>query len=249
MAKISWVILTYNRAEIVERAFHHNLKNAGDLFDELIWVDNGSQEQTDILKDYANVIILNTTNLGVAKGYNRAMAMATGDYIVITGCDMLMPDNWLKTFRTYVETIPETVCACMYTNKPEEVADRYMYAGRLETHKSGLSYIQAMPMDRRIFKRSLLKEVGYFREDFGLYGWEDVEWGARVMRYLRENKNLLSYLIPEHRPVHLQLEESYKNDPVMQEYQEFKKKLSDNPENYKLLDWCFKNNYPFYSPY
>lgn len=249
--KISWIILTYNRTKIVGRAFEHNFKNSGIPADEIIWVSNGMKDSDcsglfEIgLK--ADCMLWNKTNQGVARGYNQAMAMATGDYIVITGCDMLMPDNWLKTFADYVQAIPNTACACMYS-ATQNLEHRYYDGGKIEYH-GALSYIRALPIERRIFPRKLLKEVGYLREDlFGLYGWEDVEWAARVNQYARKN-NLLTYVIPGMVPIDLQKEESYKADPKMQEYEAFKKKESNRPDIQDIFKQVEAAGFPFYSPY
>lgn len=44
MTTVSWIVLTYNRADTVKKSLDHNFANAGAVPDELIWVDNGSTE-------------------------------------------------------------------------------------------------------------------------------------------------------------------------------------------------------------
>ncbi len=198
MTTISWVILTHNRSEIVDRAIAHCMNNAGDGWDELVWVDNGSKpihyNYLDTVID-ADVTVRLKKNLGVAKGYNRGMAMATMDYIVITGCDMLMPDNWLRTFKNYVETIPETGVACIYSSHWTTHQER-LRRGFGFREVNGLPIVDAMPIERRIFRRSLLAEFGYFPETFGLYGFDDIAWAYRVEQVC-DKRGLLYYVIPD----------------------------------------------------
>lgn len=246
--KISWVILTYNRLEPVKRAFVHNVENAGAPIDELIWVDNGSNDGTKefALEQHPDVMVANKVNLGVAKGYNRAFVLATGDYIVITGCDMLMPKDWMKTLKTYLEKIPNTGVACMYSVQLDEVKERLK--GEREIVE-GLPIVPALPIGRRVFSRQVLEETGYLREDFGLYGWEDVEWATRCWNACKRI-GVRSYVIPDMVAEHLGTEGikmTDGKDPI--DYHKFKQDEVKDPKKMELLRWCETNNYPYYNPY
>jgi hypothetical protein len=51
--KTSWIVLTHNRADKVAKAMQHNVACAGDIHDELIWVDNGSTDHiADVMLSY-----------------------------------------------------------------------------------------------------------------------------------------------------------------------------------------------------
>lgn len=228
--KISWLILTYNRPETVRRAMRWNMANAGAECDEIVWVDNGSESIWDIgpPMTLSDVVIQHNENLGVAKGYNRAMALSTGTHMVITGCDRLMPDNWLKIFKTEFEKDPALDAACMW-EKP--YSERF-YRGL------------PLPMGARMFSRRILKLAGYLREDFGLYGWEDVEWAHRVCHATLKIK-----LLPQ-MPRHFGSEgiEAYNGmDPP--EYHAFKAKEARDPKKKELFERCRREGFPYYSPY
>src|SRR5262245_4723453 len=114
--RISWIVLTHDRRDLLERMMAHNVAHAGCHIDELIWVDNGSDAGVhEVMRAYDPAVsILNKVNLGVAKGWNRGLALATGDYVVSTDSDMLLPSGWLATFRTYLAGIPRTGVACFF---------------------------------------------------------------------------------------------------------------------------------------
>jgi GT2 family glycosyltransferase len=82
--KLSWLLLTMNRQDKTKRALEHNMSNAGHAWDELIWVDNGSSDNVrEVVSQYnPTVSVLHSTNLGVAKGYNRAKLLSTGDWVL-----------------------------------------------------------------------------------------------------------------------------------------------------------------------
>ncbi|VVB50611.1 Glycosyl transferase family 2 [uncultured archaeon] len=248
MLNISWLILTLNRFEKSSIVIPHNRENAGYPVKELVWVDNGS---TDGIRDFMaslkpNVSVLYDHNTGVARGYNTAMVMSTGDWMVITGNDMIMPDNWLGLFAKYIENIPNTHAVSMY-HKPTDQCPERLRGERVV--ENGLELINAQAMGRRIYSRALLKKAGYLREDFGLYGWEDVEWAHRTERVCREN-SWRTYVIPDLVPKtleHFQGIETDKYDNTV--YVDFKRKEGDDPDKRKLFQWYYDNNTPYFSPF
>lgn len=237
--RISLVMLTYNQAETLARSMTHNMAHAGAPLHELIWVDNGSTPDVhDVMRAYhPDVCILNKTNLGVAKGYNRGYALATGDYVVITDADMLMPDAWLATFMAYLIAIPHTGVACMFHH---EVQDKQ----RPVEQCNGLAYHPCLPWGRRIVSRELLtKRIGFLREDFGLYGWEDIEWAHRATRVCREDGRIC-YSVPEKYATHLGTCEL---DPP--DYRAFKTREGDDARKRERLEQSRAMNYPYFNPY
>lgn len=220
----------------------------------MVWVDNGSTDGVRSFMQSLNpdVAVLHNKNLGVAPGYNRGMAIAKGEYIVITGCDMLMPKDWLKTFKDYVKNVPETGIASMYSCTLDWVPERKRKAANNDWNRetiNGYPIIHALPIERRIFSRELLKDIGYLREDFGLYGWEDCEWAERAVRVC-DNLGLLYYVIPDQIAEHLGTEATQPYDGKDErEYHNFKKQESADPKKQEVMTWCREHNYPYYNPF
>lgn len=250
--KVSLVLLTMNRAAVVARAYAHNLSSAGADVDEVVWVDNGSTDEQGLVMSRAirgvrepDVVVLNRKNLGVARGYNRGYALATGDYVVITGCDMLMPDQWLATMLAYQEEL--NGITCIYSRPFSDVPERM--EGPPAVAPSGASYQPAMPIGRRLLRRDLFLDIGYFREDFGLYGWEDVEWGHRASKVCKE-KGLPTYAIPgmvaEHLGTEGVLGHDGKDDAA---YHAFKRMEALNPKKQDVLRRAREDGYPHFNPY
>lgn len=246
--KPSWIVLTYNRHDSVSRAMLHNAETAGYPWHEVVWCDNGSTDGVrSFMREFVNphVCILHRENLGVAKGYNRAMLMATGTHVVLTGCDMLMPKDWLRTFVNCFEQIPNTGIASMYSGPLSWVPERIRGDERIE---AGIKIRPAMPIGRRMFSRDMLKKVGFLREDFGLYGHEDVEWGYRAERVCGQLK-LLTYVLPDMIASHLGDEHHSDEGIDTKEYREFKSREVDDPKKKELMERCRKENWPYYNPY
>lgn len=249
---VSWVILTHNRAEIVERSFFHNSFNARYPAREVIWCDNGSnadqRKQLEFTFYHVATKILNSDNLGAAKGYNRAMGLATSDYIVITGCDMLMPEGWLRTFMDYVTRIQNTGMAVMYSRPLAKCPERLR--GPRQTI-NGLDIIPAFPVERRIFRRELLADFGYFPETFGLYGFDDLALAHRIEQVCKE-KGLLSYLIPDQIPIHLDgegVDTPKYGDSTEDKYHQMKHKEATDPAKRAEFARLRALNFPRFTPF
>lgn len=242
--KISLIIVTYNRPEIAERAFHHNIQNAGHTINEVIWVDNLS-EKFPIL--CADKVIMHNRNLGFSKGYNTGILNSSGTHMVILGCDLLMPKDWLKTYVQCFEAIPNTGVVSTYSKPLDKIPERLM--SKSSCWINGIEIQDSLPMEVMMFSRNFLKQVGYFREDFGLYGWEDVEWGNRSNRVANECR-YLNYTLPKMMCEHLGCEGVDEWDGRGdQEYHAFKKKESEDPKKKELLEKCRLENWPYYNPY
>lgn len=232
--KFTWVIMTHADKD-AEESVRYNLANAGSEVDEVIWVNNGGKGSL-FLSELADRVIRNKKNLGIAKGYNPAFAIASGDYIIITGSDTRMPNNWLKVYREYVEKIPDTGVACMLNVPPEKAPERIR--GERQTI-NGLDIIPCLPLGFRIISKKIFKECGYLREDFGLYGWDDVEFASRIITHT----SLKCYIIPDYIPEHDVYHKWNK------EYEDFKQREVNDKKKIELLRWCSENNFPKYNPY
>lgn len=246
--KLSLVVLTFNRGETVREVMGHNLKNAGRKIDELIWVDNGSHDCVGevMWKLEPDVTVINRENLGVAKGYNRGIVLATGTHIIITGCDRFMPDGWASTFQKYFESIPQTGLISCYSQPIEKVPERIRHNIELV---NGLPIQKAMPMEAKCFPREIIRDAGHLREDFGLYGWEDVEWSHRVERVCAE-KGLITYTIPDFISKHQGTEGVSPYDGVdNRDYHEFKRRESNDPHKAEMMNRCRMEGWKYYSPY
>ena len=128
-------------------------------------------------------------------------------------------------------------CACVFQNDPHLTFSRTF-------HANGLPYHPCIPWGMRIVGRELLvRRIGYLREDFGLYGYEDLEWAHRAVRVCRE-QGLLTYAIPGLRAEHLG---KAGQDPA--EYRRFKEEEGRDHRKKQVLARCQIENYPYVNPF
>lgn len=242
---VSLVILTWNRKASVERSLSANLNNAGYPVREIIHVDNGSEDgYTDWFKKTfkPKVQVCHDTNLGVATGYNRGLVLATSSHIVITGCDRVMPDNWLHTFADAIKSVPNTGVISCYTAPHTE-----RYRGE-EVQIGGYHIRRSIPVEARIHSRSFLHLTGYWREDFGIYGYEDSEWSDRAEARAREN-GLINYIIPSMGYAKHLSDQDFHLKPEGKIYSQYKNEIHADPRRKALWLRCHGRNSPYYNPY
>ncbi len=247
--KVSLVLLTMDRAQSVIYSLKSNLESAEYPIHEIIHVDNGSRDRTAIkwIDDQvgADVQVLHGGNYGVAKGYNRGMLLATGTHIVITGCDRIMPQGWLFSMAQAAQAIPETgVISCYSTPCAAFMLDQFAsrYKSEPYTH-NGVQIRQSLVAEARFHSRDFLFKAGLFREDFGLYGYEDVEWAERAERVARAY-GLKNYVLPA-----LGYAEHLSDQDGPAGYADFK--VCHNGMEWKkaLAARCWDLGNPYYNPY
>jgi len=105
----SIVIATYNKVEYLKPCIESIIEST-DEFYELIVVNNGSTEQNVLdyllpLEATGKIRLVNSyDNLGFARGYNRGVQEARGQYICCINNDTLVTQNWIKKFKDAYKT-------------------------------------------------------------------------------------------------------------------------------------------------
>lgn len=180
--RISHVILTMNRGNIVRECYPHNLANCGRKPDEIVWVDNGSTDGTaEYAKANADICVLNKKNLGMAHGFNTAYALATGDMIVMMGAYSKAPDNWLHAMEQVYES-SKADGVCIFHDPVGKEPDRYRGNMDEEVH-NGYTCRQTLLLEAQLFPKSNLDKYGYFDEALDPYWPCDVEYCFRCDNY------------------------------------------------------------------
>ncbi len=143
----------------------------------------------DYAASIADIHIIEKENIGYAKGHNKLMRAATGDYICLIDNDVLLDKNWLKDLLFYNKTIERSGFSAIHT-----VLDKGEFNNKFKIffRPDNLVY------STKLFSRSFLNDVGGFDESFSKYGGEDTHWAWRA-----DNMNYINYYIPNQFSVHL----------------------------------------------
>jgi glycosyltransferase involved in cell wall biosynthesis len=168
MPKVSVIIPTYNRAQIVGEAINSVLSQSYDDF-ELIVIDDGSTDETkELVSSYIpRITYLYQGHQGVSAARNRGIASARGDYISFLDSDDLWLREKLSSQMRFMEPHPEYLIC--YTD--EIWIRKGVRVNPMNKHRkhSGMIFEQCLPLcivspSSVLIARKLLDEVGMFDE-------------------------------------------------------------------------------------
>ena len=171
--KISVIIVTYNRADLLPKAVASVLaQNYRDF--ELLIIDDGS---TDVTEAYASGLMLrdarvkyfkNEFNLDIAKSRNRGVAIAHGEYIAMLDSD----DYWidkdkLKLQAAFLDKNPAvgligTAIRC--EDEHGRVLKEDIYATEDKEIRSRLLLKNQIAQSSVLFRKSLFVKAGGYDE-------------------------------------------------------------------------------------
>jgi GT2 family glycosyltransferase len=185
-------VVTLDRTELARKCVSRALSAAG-AESELLWADNGSQEQDVIaFMQSCNPVYarLNPTNEGYAKMLNQLRLRAKGDYICIIDPDIFLPMDWLYHLVEANEAIPNSgisgIHCVMEIKNPVLVVNGISIYAQEEIH--GIKF----------FNRAAGEKVGFYHPDFPAYGNEDVEMNRRM-----KMAGFMNYYLADFKSEHL----------------------------------------------
>ena len=178
--KVSICMLTMERYVMTKYVFETLISFVGEDIDvELLVLDNASKDTriVDYFKDIADVHIVESENIGVAKGFNKLFRKCTGDYICLIGNDIVVHKNWLNDLIYYADLIDNSgICAIFcegirgYFTPLMSVNDTLV-----NIWKRNDNTIDGL----QLFRKEILEKIGGYDETFGKYGYEDNQFALR----------------------------------------------------------------------
>jgi len=178
--KISVVICTYNRAELLRGAIQSVLGQEYPVKDyELIIVDNNSTDFTHIvveefLSQYAHVRYILETNVGLSHARNRGWQEARGEYVGYLDDDAKASLGWLSAAEDVARNIhPEAFGGPFYafynSTKPVWFKDEYGSHVQGDVARPLLNH-EYLDGGNMFIRRELLSCHGGFHIDLGMKG-------------------------------------------------------------------------------
>ena len=190
--KLSVIVLHYGADTDMTLATLHAMLGRGDVYPnlEVVLVDNGSTpEVLDILRaraagDDRIVLVENGENLGFARGNNRGIEAATGEFVLLLNNDTFLAPGALLAMVRHLQRNPEVgIVGPMTNNIGNEARIEIAYADMdamaraardLATgHRGQWTPIPVCAYFCAMFRRADLDRLGHLPEIYGRGMFED----------------------------------------------------------------------------
>lgn len=176
---VNLTIVTYNRLECTKRCLASIFEHTNHPF-VLTLIDNNSEDGTQeylmsllgnsLYAKHINRIVLLDNNMGISPAYNLGWVLSdTPYYMKIDNDVQFLRSDWLQSLVRVAEGHRDAAMIGFGKNSSglrREDRDELYYQG----HIGGCTFI----------RRDVHDALGFWNEDYGLYGEEDADFGLRA---------------------------------------------------------------------
>jgi GT2 family glycosyltransferase len=185
----SIIIPVYNNFQYTQLAVESIKKYTKDC--ELIIVDNGSTDETEILRNnFGMIFVKNEKNLGFPKACNIGASKASGEFILFLNNDVVVTPNWLENMLKHYKYFPNlgiVGCKTNYISGLQKEGDfdfqidfpnKEVFINKKaeQVARENFNKIRIFPRITgfcMLMKRDLFIEINGFDERYGLGNFED----------------------------------------------------------------------------
>lgn len=223
MFHLSVIIVSWNTREYLLPCLESIFKKEGGISQEVIVVDNGSQDgsREEVKKKFPFVhLIENKKNLGFAKAANQGLEKASGKYLLLLNPDTQVKHGAIERLVSFMESHPEVGVVggqllnsdgsrqnsiANFPSLATELFNKNLLRWFFPTRFPGKErdYLEPIEVDSVIgacmmVRRDVLEQVGSFDEDYFLF-LEETDWCYRIKR-----KGWKVFHLPQAEIIHFQ---------------------------------------------
>lgn len=195
--RLSLAFVTHERFDYLRKTWDGLWATTPELADvetEVVFADNGSSpEVREWLLGRDAWVVLNPTNWGISVARNQALAVSTGDPIVMIDPDILLPEGWYGGMLEVLAVPGVGFSAVSVEPTTYEVIE--VDGTHVEAKLGNIAGVWLIP-------RRTLDVLGDFSEDYLYYGGEDSDYGERIMA-----AGMLNCYLPNTKGEHLGIDD------------------------------------------
>ena len=166
--KISIIVPIYNSEKYLKRCLDSIINQTYKNLDIILINDGSTDNSLKICKQYKDqdqrIMLINQKNHGVSYTKNKALKLATGDYIGFVDSDDVIDKDMFKNLHKLIEKTKSEIACCKYLRFTDdykfEIKNNYQIYDKFECLKMLISEttITNFLWDK-LFKRTVLEDI------------------------------------------------------------------------------------------
>ena len=185
--RVSVLICTYQRHELLGRALRALIEGTEDKPDEVVVVNGGDEQADQVVNGYmgrqgVQVKLVKTANVNLAASRNVGLPHCTGDIIAMTDDDAEVFPDWVAQMKRAHANHPEAgaiggavLGADSYNDFLSRLSDVAIFPSPPQP-----DYVRTLPGVNISYKREVVEQLG--PQDETLFRGEDVDYNWRVQK-------------------------------------------------------------------
>lgn len=197
---LSIIIVNWNTCQLLADCLSSIAQTAGNLNLEIIVVDNGSTDgsQLTLKQQFPQVhLVENNQNLGFAKANNQALTLSRGRYALLLNSDTIVLPGALADLVRFADTHSDAgIIGCKLLNADgslqeswasfptlwSEILGRNFRRRRLVDETSSVYEVDWVGGACMLARPEAMREVGFLDESYFMYS-EETDWCFRMQRH------------------------------------------------------------------
>lgn len=185
MTKLSVLICTYNRPEMLDRALTALIDRTDEKPDQVVVVNGGDSRADQVVNSFVGhsnvrVQLVNTVNVNLAVSRNLGLSYCEGEIVAMTDDDAEVFPDWVSLHKRLHREHPE---AGAVGGAVIGVSSQKSFLSRLSDVVTFVSppepaNVRTLPGVNVSYKRQVLQQVG--PQDESLFRGEDVDFNWRI---------------------------------------------------------------------
>ena len=183
--KVSVLICTFNRGDLIEKTLKSLIINQTNKPDEIIVVNGGGPRNCEGVlenwsKKFNKLKIIRTKNINLANSRNIGLEHCHGDLILLTDDDARPYPDWIEKIKKYHLKYPNSglIGGDVISEYNGSFLSKIADATTFPRYKS-IRNVRSLPGVNSSFKMQVIKMVGKY--DISLTRGEDVDFNWRVL--------------------------------------------------------------------